>query len=297
VKKLSVCLLAALGLSTLCAAAPSLTVSYLEGAAWQSSASSWRDLAIGDAVAADGRVRLDAGACLQLNGNGPDIVLTQKGTYVIADLLAVRKRVDAAGSGRSVITSIALLLAGASKDQSTVLGARGNDQSGSDDSGWVESSVQDTLQQANDLIRLARYEEALSKLAQASDEAVGDEAAQVNYYRACAYSQKGDARNASKCITAAVPASGASWAADYLLLRARILVDTFAYAQAIDCLASSRETIGRDAQRAPLYFYLLGLAFRGAGDTAGSRESLQQVIAISGGSDLGKSATALLQEP
>jgi hypothetical protein len=46
--------------------------------------------------------------------------------------------------------------------------------------------------------------------------------------------------------------------------------------------------------RAPLYYFLLGIGYRGIGDVPSEKASFSKVVAISADSDLGKSAAQLL---
>ncbi len=282
-------------LTTLATAAPSLSVSYMEGTAYLRSGSSWQELAIGDSVSSDASVRLDAGAAVQLKGTGADIYLTQKGTYAIGDLLALREKLGSAGVGKTLSASLVYLLSGKVKNQSTAAGARGADESASLDSDWVESTAQDSIDQAKDYIGSGNYPAAIDKLTQALDDATGDEVPEAHYYLADAYSLRGDTPNAVRQMADAKPEGGASWSGDYVLLQAKLYQDTFAFAQAVQWLNQPENDLSNDAQRASLYYFLLGLGYRGVGDESKAAQSLQKVVALEGTSNLGETAAGLLQ--
>jgi hypothetical protein len=124
---------------------------------------------------------------------------------------------------------------------------------------------------------------------------VGEEFPEVHYYLAYAYSLNGNIPNAVRQLAGARPGSGASWASDYILLQAKLYLDTFAFAQAIQWLSQAGNNLSGDAQRAPLYYFLLGLGYRGVGDSTNATQSFSKVIFLAGESDLGKSAAALLK--
>jgi hypothetical protein len=44
------------------------------------------------------------------------------------------------------------------------------------------------------------------------------------------------------------------------------------------------------------YFFLLGLAYKGTGDSGKEKQSLARVVSASGDSELGKAAAQLMQE-
>ncbi len=276
-------------------AAPAFSVSYVEGAAYLRSGSSWQALAIGDTVSSDASVRLDAGAAMQLKGAGADIYLTQKGTYAVGDLLAARQKLGSAGVVQAISASLVYLLAGRVKNQSTAAGARGADESASLDSEWVESNAQENIDQAKDDIQSGDYTAAVGKLTEALDDATGDEVAETHYYLASAYSLNGDTPDAVRQIAGAKPAGGASWSGDYVLLQAKLYQDTFAFAQAVQWLNQPGNDLSNDAQRASLYYFLLGLGYRGAGDEQKATASLQKVVTLEGTSNLGTTAAGLLQ--
>lgn len=284
-----------LALPLIAMAAPALSVSYVDGTAYLGTGSSWKELSIGDSATADVSIRLDAGASVELTGIGVDITLTQKGTYSIRDLLAARQKIGSPGVGKALSASMAYLLTGPAHNQSTAAGARGANESKSADSEWVETSAQENIQQAKDSIQAAKYDEAIEKLTQTLDEATDEELPEVHYYLAYAYSLNGSTIDAVKQLAGVKPSSGASWAGDFILLQAKLYLDTFAFPQAIQWLTQPGNDLSGDAQRAPIYYYLLGLGYQEIGDGQNAKQSLSKVVAIAGGSDLGKSAAGLLQ--
>jgi hypothetical protein len=292
------CLLAPfLLVSALAMAAPSLSVSYIEGSAYQKSGATWAELSIGDQVATDASVRLDSGAELQLKGSGANIFLTQAGTYSVQSLLSMGQKISSAGVGKALSNSLAYLLNGPASNSNAVLGARGADESKSTDSDWVESGTQEAIQQAKDFIQSQKYDEAVRKLTQTLDEATPEESPEVHYYLAYAYSLNGDSPNAVRQLSGVKPGTGVSWLGDYTLLKARLLLDGNAFAQAVQLLTQPTNDLSGDAQRAPLYHFLLGMAYRGLGDTSNEKVNLAKVVTISKDTDLGKAAAQLLENP
>jgi hypothetical protein len=278
-------------------AAPNLSVSYLEGQAYVQTGSTWTPVAIGTAVPADGRVKLDAGAYVLLKTPGADIVITQKGTYSVGTLLTMQRSMKTAGVGKALVSSLSYILGGGVKNQSSALGARGADQSKSGDSEWAESSAGVFLDSAKTYLQSAQYDKAVEQLNQALDASTEDEQPEIHYYLASAYSLKGDTREALKQAGMLQPGGGASWSADFVILKAKLLADTNGFAEEVQWLKANGGNLPQDAQRAPVYFFLLGLGYRGTGDLENEKSSLGQVVSIAKDSDLGMAAAQLLQSP
>ena len=274
------------------AAAQSLTVVYLEGKAQASSAAGWSDLSLGEALASDSSIRVADGGLVQLQGPGAAYTLTRPGTYALRDILTAGHALSAAGVAPAVEKFMRLLSAGPTRNQSVALGARGADQSGSDEDQWAESSAQVFLEAGKEYLEAGKYDQAVAQLMQALDSATPGESAEVRYYLADAAFLKGDMVQAWKQASTLQPASTDQWAADFVLFRARLLEATSGYADAVTWLVAN--DLSRDAQRAPLYFFLLGLGYRGTGDGDGARRALTRVVDMTRDSDLGKTASALL---
>jgi Tfp pilus assembly protein PilF len=80
-----------------------------------------------------------------------------------------------------------------------------------------------------------------------------------------------------------------------ILLEAKLLEDTSAYKNAVTWLADN--DLSQDAQRAPLYYFLLGMGYRGEGDAENAKQVFSKVVSISRDSELGKAAEELMRNP
>ncbi len=291
-----VCLMAVL-FTALAMAVPSLSVSYIDGSASLGSGSSWKALGLGDPVPTDTTIRLDAGSSVDLKGMGADFHLSQKGSYAIRDLLAARQRLGVPAVGSALAAKLKSLLSPQIANQSAVAGVRGADQSTDSDSEWVETSVQDSLQQAKGFIQSGNFADALDKLNQSLDEATTTELQELHFYLAYAYSLQGDISNTAREIVEVRSGTGSSWSDDFILLKAKLDIDSFAFAQAIQGLNQPGNDLSSDARRGSLYFFLLGLAHRGAGNGEKEKEAFQRIVSMDKGSELGKAAAQMLREP
>jgi tetratricopeptide (TPR) repeat protein len=223
--------------------------------------------------------------------------LSQKGTYLLSDILASSRVLGSAGVGKALLSSLSYLATGPVQNQSMVAGARGANEGKADDSEWVSSSAQVYVDAGKQYLKSAQYDEAIKQFLLARDAATEEESPQVHYYLAYAYSLNGDTREALKQIVGLQPNGADDWASDFVILKAKLLLDSSAFTQEIAWLTQSGNDLSADAQREALYQFLLGVGYRGVGDIANEKAHLSKVVAISRESDLGTAAAELLQNP
>ena len=279
------------------AAAQSFSVSYLEGKAQVACGTSWKELSIGDVVAPDSSIRLKADALLQLKGSGAELTLSRAGTYSLAALLEARRTITSSTVATALASFFRQLSFPAAKNRSSALGARGADESKSDEDGWSESSAEVFLDAGKEYLKAGKYEKAIEQLEEALDAASEEEAPEIRYYLGYALSLSGDLKQAWRQTASLKPAASVSWYGDFILLRAKLLEDTSAYAEAVALLSDEGASLSQDVKRAPLYYFLLGLAYRGAGDSENAKQAFSKATSISQDSDIGTAAQQLMENP
>lgn len=284
-------------LAPFAAGAQNLGVSYLEGEVQVRSGSSWSVLGIGDSVPLTASVRLSAQAYLQLKGMGMDIALTRPGTYVVQNIVAARKTTSAGSSGSAVAGALRYLVFGPATQQGTTSGARAAEKGKTEEEAWVESSAEVFLEAGKGLIKSGQYDKAIEQLRQALESAAETEAPEIQFYLGYASSMTGDVHQAWKTVADLRPSGSEAWASDFILLKAKLLEDASAYEEAIALLKRYEQGLSRDAQRAQFYYFLLGLGYRGAGDSENAKKALSRTVEISKESDIGKSAREILSGP
>ncbi len=271
-------------------------MSYVEGNVCVQSGSTWAALSIGDNVSSQVTVQLGDGAYLELKETDLKIVLSRKGTYSLPDILASSRTMRSTGVAKALVATLSSLLMGPAENQSAA-GVRGANEDKAEDSQWVTSSAEVSLDAGEQYLKSGQYAEAIEQFLQARDEATEKELPQIRYNLAYAYCLSGDTRDALKQSTGLQASSADGWAADFVILKAKLLVDTNAFADEIAWLTQGGNDLSGDAQRAALYDFLLGVGYRGVGDTSDEKASLSRVVAISVTSDLGRAAAQLLQTP
>lgn len=174
------------------------------------------------------------------------------------------------GVGSALKGSLLRLVFGNAEKQQTVIGARGANESESDNEGWTESSAEVFLQAGKEYMKIGKNEEAERQLKEALAVASAIEIPEIRYYLACAATLNGNTREAWNQLAGAQPRGEEPWTGDFMLLKARLLEEASSYAEAIALLTQDGGNLAQDAQRAPLYFFLLGLGYRRGTERAGS---------------------------
>ena len=143
------------------------------------------------------------------------------------------------------------------------------------------------LAAGKEYIKAGKYDKAIDQLKEALESATASESPEIHYYLAYASSLNGDVREAWKQAANLQPSTSDRWAADFILLKAKLLEDTSAYNEAVSWL--TQNDLAEDAQRVPLYYFLLGLGYRGANGNEKAKQVFSKVVAISAQSDFGES--------
>ena len=269
------------------AGAQNLNVVFLEGKAEAGRNSKWADLAVGGSVHPGATIRLPAGALLRLSGMGVDITLARPGLYPLRDVAAARTSAFVGGGGGIAADACRLAAFGAST-QGPVLGAASAEPEKKGDVDIVEAGKED--------IRTKQYAAAQDKLKKALSSAKGNQG-EIRFCLATAYVLDGKLPEAWKQADGLAPGAGDPWAADFTLLRARLLLETSSYAEAISLLGDASKSMAGDAVRAPITFYLSALGYRGAGQSKEAALAFKQAAALSPATDLGRSAGMLANIP
>ncbi len=276
--------------------AQTLSVEYIEGEAAQKKGATWTNLSVGDLVQPDGSVRLGPHALVQLKAPGAAITLSQPGIYGMTNVLAARASLGRTGAGKAVAVAISRLFVASTRIESSAGGVRAEQFAETDFSDWVETDSDVPLEEGKDFLSSGEYEKAIARFEEAVRAAMTDQASEARFYLASAYSLTGKTREALKQIDGLQPTGSEGWAPDFVLLKAKLLEDTFAFAPAVQLLFQNGETLAADPERGQTYFFLLALGYRGTGDTGREKLCLTKVVSLDPVSDLGESAAQLLED-
>lgn len=271
-------------------------VSYVEGTVSRSAGASWKAVALGDELAPDAVLRLAGSSFLELKAQGATLSLSQPGSYSLRDLLAAGRASRSSGISAVLAKFRAAFSAEDLTTRATTAGVRGAEQGRDEGADWVSSGAEVYLAAAKDYIASGDYPAAIRQLQRALDTETGDKA-ELEYYLADAESLGGNAREAFLHLSKLSPSGSEAWAPDYSLLKAELLIGSFAPRAAVDLLVAARASLADDARRAPLYYFLLALGYRNLGDTVNERSCVDRLTSIAGDGELAKAAEGLDRNP
>jgi tetratricopeptide (TPR) repeat protein len=274
-------LLAALG-----AAAQDLRVEYTEGLVELASGGSWKELAPGDRLPANARIRLTKDAFLELAQGSARIAVSQPGVYLAADLVAASKKVASWQLGKVV---------SAKGEGTAAMGARGT-AAGAPTVEWVEASgSEEALSEGRSLLEAGRLDEALKVLQDALKEAYPGEAGVFYYYIASAYSGQQRTSLALRTLEHAQIEPQEPLYTDLVLLKGQLLLESLAFADAL-ALFESQLALNPDGGFAQALLILSSYSCQGLGRSQGAREALQKAVNLDSSSELGREAARLLTQ-
>jgi len=242
--------LTAVGAAALSAQA--LSVAYVQGSVQANDGSGWSEVSIGDTIPGGATVRLGDGSYVEMTASGVDITLSQAGSYPVASLLSTSRRMGGTATSAVLTTALAALVGKTPATHSTAMGVRSENMGAALGPAWVTSDSQVYLDAGKDFLKAGSYAKAVEQLQSALAEASDQEIPEVKYYLATAYSLSGNEAKALGEIADVAPSEGDSWAPDFALLKARLLIDSFAFKQAASLLQSSSADLAHNAQRARL---------------------------------------------
>jgi tetratricopeptide (TPR) repeat protein len=288
---LGVLLLAAMG-----AAAQDLRVEYTEGLVQLAAGGGWKELAPGDRLAANARIRLAQDGFIELVQGATRLSVSQAGTYLVGDLLAASKKVASWGIGQVVSGKLKGAVAGGPKGDSTAaMGARGA-AAGAPTVEWVEASgSEEALTEGRSLMEAGRYDEALKVLQEALKEAYAGEEATFYYYIASTYSRQQRTALALRSLNRAKIEPQEPLYTDLVLFKGQLLLESLAFGDALS-LFDSQLRLNPEGGFAQALLILSSYSYRGLGKGEAAREALQKAVRLDASSELGREAAGLLSQ-
>ena len=275
-------------------AAQNLRVVFVDGGVSQARGTGWVGLALDDSLSADAVIRLEKDGYVEISGSGVRLALSRAGIYQLNAILAKRRGMDAGGLGAMLTRVAGTLSSGPAANAATAAGVRGEAQEGGAGPEWVTSDTTMYLDAAKAYISAGSYELAVEQLKEGLAAASPEELPEIRFYLAEASALDGRTREALLWLKEAEPRGGEEWAGDFWLLRAKLLVDTMAYDEAVALLEGKAAGQAASARREGLYRVTLAAAYRGTGNAAGEREQLRRLVAMGPDTELGKAAAAIL---
>jgi tetratricopeptide (TPR) repeat protein len=266
-------LLAAFGASA------QVTVEYIEGAVDIQDGSDWYELFIGDSLTNTDSIRLGTGAYCELSDGSRVIRLTRAGTYEIADLVESASRTERVGLGGLVLNRIGQLTGRDEDEQSTSAGGvRASEAVNQNQIEWAGGeSVQDMILAGIAMLSNSDFEGAYLAFEEAYDYAFSDiEMSESAFYLGYAAFLVGNPLRATELLEEYEPDPDTEYYAMHVLALGQILLESFAFEDAIDYLISFAASLEQDPYDRQSAQLIIGLAYQGLQMNAEARRFLRR---------------------
>ena len=254
-------------------------VDYVDGYLDVDDSGNWYELYIGDPVGVSDTVRLGQNSYAELSDGIITIKLTRPGTYAISELSASARRTESSGIGGLVLGRIGRLTGQQDQQEQTVAGgARASEAVNQNQPTWAGGeSVDELIQNGLGLLNQGEFQDAYWVFQEAYDYALDDdEYAKSLFYYGYGAALIGSPGEAFELLEEVGPDPDTDYFADHVIVLGQLLIETFAYNDAIEYLALLTEDAGaeKDAQQSALL--LAGLAYDGLGDVRLARQYLER---------------------
>jgi len=277
-----------------------VTAVYLEGTVEVLESNRWYDVFIGDSLNDTDTIRLGNGAYCELDDGTHTVRLTRSGSYDIGSLFASAGRTERAGLAGLVLNRVGRLTGTQEEDEQTSAGgARADAQEGPGIDWAGDETTDELVQQGVEALSQGDYDAALRKFEDALDAAFDDsEIAQSSFYLGYASYLLNNPVRALELLEEYQPDPDSDYFASHVLVLGQILLESFAFEDAIGYLEELVESTGgdfdeSDVQSAQL---MIGMAYRGLGMDAQARRYLRAAQRTLPGSPAADAAGRMLGE-
>ena len=273
------------------ASAKDFTLVYAEGDVFQDDGGTWYEMYIGDSIDSSSTIKIDPESMVEIDTGGDTLLLKKPGTYKIGDLLSQRTAVSA-WDNNPVFKKF---LSGDNKRsgvQTAVMGVRGAAVE-TDDVEWLSEDSM-VVDEAKDMIGKGDFNGAIDLLNDEIEVAFDEELSEYNYYLGYSYYMIGASGQALSHLDKVESDYDTEYYPDFVVLKGSLLLASLSYNDALDLF---NEYLRNDdfSDTAQAVSYLSATALKGLGKDSEAVKKLKITVKMNPGSDIGKSADALLK--
>ena len=264
------------------------TVDYVDGYLDVNDGGSWYELFIGDPVAATDTVRLGQGSYAELSDGVITIKLTRPGTYRISELSSSARRTESSGIGSLVLGRVGRLTGQqGQQEQTTQGGVRASEAVNQNQPTWAGGeSVDELIQNGLGLLNQGEFQDAYWVFQEAYDYALDDDEYKKSlFYYGYGAALIGNTGEAFDLLEEVGPDPDTDYFADHVIVLGQLLLESFAYEDAVDYLALLNDNQGEDPGARQSALLLTGLAYDGMGNTTMARRYLERSRDVLPGSE------------
>jgi len=277
--------------------AQEFTVDYVDGYL-EIQDGGWYELYIGDPLSGDDTVRLGDNSYAELSDGSVTIKLTRPGVYRIEDLSASSRRTSGSGVGNLILNRVGRLTGQDEEEQTVAGGVRASEAVNQNQPTWAGGeSVDELITEGLGLLNTGEVQDAYWVFQEAYDYALDDdEYAMSAFYYGYGSALIGETTEAFKLLEDVGPDPATDYFADHVIVLGQLLVETFAFEDAIDVLTMLTDETDQDAEARQSALLLTGLAYDGMGNTRLARTYLERSRDLVPGTDGANVAQQILDD-
>jgi tetratricopeptide (TPR) repeat protein len=279
--------------------AQQVVVGYVDGILEVREGAGWLDLYIGDAVDESDQIRLRADSYAELTTGATTVKLSRAGTFRVSDLIEGAGRTQSAGISGLVLNRIGRITGRDEQQSQTVAGgARASEAVNQTAPTWAGGeSVDELVEEGVGLLNDGAYEDAYYVFQEAYDYAITDaEYARALFYYGYASTLVGRTGEAFDLLEEIGPDAGTDYFASHVLALGQLLVESFAYQEAVDYLTLLAQAEGQEPEDLQSAQLLLGIAYDGLGMAEQARTYLGEARRTVPGTPAADAAERLLAD-
>jgi len=268
-------------------AAQDILVEYTEGTVELRGSRGWSEVFIGDSVPGNATIRVGDDGMVELRGAERTVLLARAGTYDLATILSAVQPAANNGVGSLMQGRIRQMVRDEVPQDTTVAGVRASEAVERDAVTWAGGeSTYELIEEGLAALDDGDYEDAYLVFYDAWEFAGTDELPEIEFYLGYSAYLIGNIGEALDFLESSDPDPDADYYDDHVLTLAQVLVEGYAFDDAIDLLESyiERDPADEDLQVA---YLLEGLAYNGSGDTRRARQKLDEARRIDPTSETG----------
>jgi tetratricopeptide (TPR) repeat protein len=249
--------------------AQEIVVGYVDGVLQVREGTSWADLFIGDGLEPSDQIRLRGDAYAELTTGQTTVKLSRSGTYEVSDLIEGTGRTESAGIAGLVLNRIGRLTGreDGQQEQTAAGGARASEAVNQNAPTWAGGeSVDELIDEGVSLLNEGAYQDAYYVFQEAYDYAITDaEYGKALFYYGYAFTLVGKSAQAFDLLEENGPDPQTDYFANHVLALGQLLVESFAYQEAIGYLELLENADGQDPEDRQSAQLLMGIAYDGLG--------------------------------
>lgn len=274
-----------------------VVVEYVDGYLDIDENGEWYPLYIGDEIGIDSTVRLEDGSYAELARGTATVRLRRGGEYQVSSLFEAAGRVAQSGIGAMIASRVSAMTTEQDDSQTAVGGVRASEAVAEPEISWAGGeSVADLIDEGLLLLDDGAYQDAYWAFADAYDYSLTDEEYERSaFFLGYASMLIGENAEALELLEEVGPNPETDFYAQHALSLSQLLIQEFAYEDALDVLADLAAS-APDDQTMLTANLLRGIAHSGMGDNAGARRFFQQVIDDGAGTQAADAAASILAD-